>query len=164
MGYKSPIFFNYWELISHLSSTQEFYYALATEVDFYHCGSFYKYECRTKCPDELWQKRKHYNGKIVVLINESAISYAETLSMMFRIHGATLIGTPTAGSNGNVTKFNLPGEIQAWYSGLGFYYPDGTQMQRTGIIPDIEVYPTMDDIMAGRDEALEAAITFLNSN
>ena len=37
-------------------------------------------------------------------------------------------------------------------------------MQRTGIIPDIEVYPTMDDIMAGRDEVLEAAIKFLNAD
>jgi len=37
-------------------------------------------------------------------------------------------------------------------------------MQRTGVIPDIEVYPTMDDIMAGKDEVLEAAIRYLNSN
>jgi len=37
-------------------------------------------------------------------------------------------------------------------------------MQRTGIIPDIEVYPTVDDIMAEKDEVLEAAIKYLNSN
>ena len=36
--------------------------------------------------------------------------------------------------------------------------------QRKGIIPNIEVYPKMDDIMAGRDEVFEAVITFINSN
>jgi len=92
------------------------------------------------------------------------MSKAEVWAMMYRMYGATLIGTPTAGANGRAINFPLPGQITVQYSGLGFYYPDGTQTQRTGIIPDIEVYPTMEDIMAGRDEVLEAAITFLNSN
>ena len=159
-----PLNFRSWDIISHLSSTQEYHYALATEVDFFHYGAFFKYDCVTKCPDSLWQARKSYTGKTVVLVNAATMSWAETLSMMFRIHGATIVGTPTAGANGNVVRFSLPGQITVQYSGIGFYYPDGTQMQRTGIIPDIEVYPTMDDIMAGRDEVLEAAISFLNSN
>jgi len=158
-----PLYIRPWELISHLSSTQEYHYASSTLADLYHCGAFYKFDWYTKCPDELWQERKKYNGKIVVLIQESTISYGETLSMMFRTHGATLVGVPTAGANGNVTRFKLPGNIYVSYSGIGFYYSNGEQTQRTGIIPDIEVYPTMDDIMAGRDEVLEAAISFLNS-
>ena len=153
-----------WDLISYLNTTQEYRYALTALADLSHSGAFYKYDCFTKCPDELWHARKKFNGKIVVLINAATGSMAETWAMMFRIHGATLIGTPTAGANGNVVRFPLPWQITIQYSGLGFYYPDGTQMQRTGIIPDIEVYPTMDDIMAGRDEVLEAAISFLNSN
>ena len=159
-----PTNFKHWDIISYLSANQEYRYALATKVDLSHCGAFYKYGCVTKCPDSLWQERKIFTGKKVVLVNAATMSWAETLSMMFRIHGATLIGTPTAGANGNVVRFSLPGQITVQYSGLGFYYPDGTQTQRTGIIPDIEVYPTMEDIMAGRDEVLEAAITFLNSN
>ena len=59
----------------------------------------------------------------------------------------------------------LPGyNLTAYFSGLGWYYPNGEQMQRTGVIPDIEVYPTMDDIISGRDEVIEAAIKYLNSN
>ena len=159
-----PLHFTAWDIFSHVSLTQEYNYALATLADLSHCGAFYKYECITKCPDDLWQENEKYNGEMVVLINSATGSWVETLAMHFRIHGAILIGTPTAGANGNVVRFSLPGEIIAQYSGLGFYYPDGTQTQRTGIIPDIEVYPTMDDIMAGRDEVLEAAITYLNSN
>jgi len=28
-------------------------------------------------------------------------------------------------------------------SGIGVYYPDGTETQRIGIIPDIELRPTL---------------------
>ena len=154
-----------WDLICYISSKQEYCYGLANRPDPSHYGAFYQYECYMECPDELWEDgNKRYEGKVVALINASSISAAETLSMDFRIHGATLIGTPTAGANGNVVHFSLPGGIAVYYSGLGFYYPNGEQTQRTGIIPDIEVYPTMDDILAGRDEVLEAAIRFINSN
>ena len=159
-----PKHFHPWDLLLYLTETQEYNYALATFPDWSHPGAFYKYECKAKFPDELRQGREKYTGKIAVLINERTMSGAETWAMTFRIHGITLIGTPTAGANGTVSSFFLPGGIQATYTAVGFYFPDGTQMQRTGIIPDIEVYPTMDDIIAGRDEILEAAIKYLNSN
>jgi len=159
-----PIHFKFRDLSCHLIQTKEYCYALSTVADWSHIGAFYKEECVTRCPDSLWQDRKQVTCKIAVLINEATQSWAETLSMDFRTNGYTLVGAPTAGANGNATIFSLPGNIKVSYSGLGFYFPDGTQMQRTGIIPDIEVYPTMDDILAGRDEVLEAAITYLNSN
>ena len=158
-----PSGLNHWNLFVYFIQTQRFNYAMATCPYLSHPGAFYQEECITQCPYELCQQCEKYNGNIVVLIYEATISGDETLAMMFRIHGITLVGTPTAGANGNVSRFNLPGNINVGYSGLGFFFPDGTQMQRTGIIPDIEVYPTMDDIMAGRDEVLEAAIKYLNS-
>ena len=159
-----PQNFHACNLLRYVSVVSEYMNGLATRVDFSHSGSFHITEYITKCPDELWQEHNKYTGKIVVLVNAATMSKAEVWAMMYRMYGATLIGTPTAGANGRVISFPLAGGISASYSGLGFYYPDGTQTQRTGIIPDIEVYPTMDDIMAGRDEVLEAAITFLNSN
>ena len=147
-----------------ISATQDFCFAMNTLPDLSHNGAFYKHDLLMKFPDEQWSERYKYEGKIVVLINADTFSAAELNAMIFRINGATLIGTPTAGANGNFIRLSLPGEITACYSGVGMYYPNGEQVQRTGIIPDIEVYPTMDDIMAGRDEVLEAAITFLNSN
>ena len=152
------------ELFIHLCPTQEFFYALATPADLSHFGAFYEFQCIVKWPDEYWQARKPYNGKIVVLINAATKSAAETKAMLLRLYGATLVGTPTAGANGGVTHFLLPGKISVSYPVFGFYYPDGKAIQRIGIIPDIEVYPTMGDIMAGRDEVLEAAIKYLNSN
>ena len=47
-------------------------------------------------------------------------------------------------------------------SGIGIYYPDGTETQRVGIIPDIEIYPTIDGVSKGKDELLEKAIELIN--
>jgi len=159
-----PTSYDDWDLFCHLISTQEYCYASGYIVDTSHYGAFYKRNFFTKCPDELWESRKKYNGKVVVLVNASTMSWAETRAMNFRINGFTLIGTPTAGANGGVVSLFLPGDIIAYYTSYGFGFPNGTQTQRIGIIPDIEVHPTMDDIMEGRDEVLDAAITYLNSN
>lgn len=43
-------------------------------------------------------------------------------------------------------------------SGIGVFYPDKRPMQRVGIVPDVEVRPTIAGIHAGRDEVLEEAV------
>ena len=43
-------------------------------------------------------------------------------------------------------------------SGIGVFYPDKRPTQRVGIIPDIELKPTLAGIKTGRDELLEAAL------
>lgn len=42
--------------------------------------------------------------------------------------------------------------------GIGIFYPDKKPTQRIGIIPDVEVKPTIAGIRDGRDELLEAAV------
>ena len=131
-------------------------------TDMSHCGTFYEQTFISKCPDERWQKRKKYSGKIVALINEANIGFTENISLKFRIHGATLIGTPTAGHNRNVVNIDLFGYfvdfIATWY-----YYPNGEPMQQTNINPNIEVYPVMSYIIDAKDEVIEAAIKFLKT-
>jgi C-terminal processing protease CtpA/Prc len=43
-------------------------------------------------------------------------------------------------------------------SGIGVFYPDKRPTQRIGIVPDIEVSPTVEGIRRGRDEVLIAAV------
>ena len=71
---------------------------------------------------------------------------------------ATVIGGTTAAADGNVSKIVLPGGIDTMISGIGVYYPDGKETQRIGIIPDIEIKPTIKGIREGRDGLLEKAI------
>jgi C-terminal processing protease CtpA/Prc len=104
----------------------------------------------------------YYNGKLVVLVNEITQSSAENAVMAFRAgDNTTVIGSPTAGADGNVSEIVLPGGLKTRISGIGIYYPDGRGIQRTGIIPDIEVKPTIQGIREGRDELLERAIEMI---
>jgi C-terminal processing protease CtpA/Prc len=74
----------------------------------------------------------------------------------------TIIGSTTAGADGNVSEIVLPGGLNTSISGIGVYYPNGKLTQRVGIVPDITVTPTIESIKADRDEVLEKAIEFIN--
>ena len=78
-----------------------------------------------------------------------------------RAPNSIVIGSTTAGASGGMAKINLPGNIETNITFVGTYYPDGTETQRIGIIPDIEVKPTIKGIRDGRDEVLEKAIQLI---
>ena len=106
----------------------------------------------------------YYKGKVAILINEITQSQAEYTTMALRTAPrATVIGSTTAGADGNVSQFFLPGGISTMISGIGVYYPDGKETQRVGIIPHIVVKPTIKGITEGRDEPLEKAIEIINT-
>lgn len=73
-----------------------------------------------------------------------------------------IIGSQTAGADGNISKINLPGNITTMISGIGVYYPNGEKTQGIGIVPDIQVLPTILGIQQGKDEVLERAIQYIN--
>jgi len=101
----------------------------------------------------------HYPGKVVVLVDETSISQAEYTAMAFRSSpSAIVVGSTTVGADGNVSRVPLPGGLQTLISGIGVFYPDKRPTQRVGIVPDIEVHPTIAGIREGRDEVLEAAV------
>jgi hypothetical protein len=107
--------------------------------------------------------REYYKGRIVIIVNEITQSAAEFTSMALRAApNATVIGSTTAGADGNVSRFYLPGGITTMISGIGIYYPDGRETQRVGIIPDHTVQPTIQGIIQNRDELLEKAIAIIN--
>ncbi len=107
---------------------------------------------------------KPYEGKLVVIVNEISQSQAEYTAMGFRAgDNTTIIGSTTAGADGNVSPIMLPGGLGTAISGIGVYYPDGTETQRVGIVPDIEVKPTLKGIKEGRDELLEKATELINA-
>jgi peptidase S41-like protein len=106
---------------------------------------------------------QYYKGKIIIIVNEQTQSQAEYTAMAFRVApNATVIGSTTAGADGNFSGFYLPGSIGTGISGIGVYYPDGRETQRVGIVPDIEVKPTIKGIREGRDELLEKAVELIN--
>ena len=105
-----------------------------------------------------------YQGKLILLVNEITQSQAEYTTMAFQAgSNTTVIGSTTAGADGNVSSFYLPGNLKTMISGIGVYYPDGSETQVVGIVPDVFVYPTIKGIQQGRDELLDKAIEIIKN-
>lgn len=103
-----------------------------------------------------------YKGKTVMLIDERAISQSEHSGLFLEAaNGTEFIGTPTSGANGDITYFTVPGGITIRFAAHDVRHADGRQLQRIGLVPDIEVAPTIQGIRDGRDEVLERAVLYL---
>ena len=100
-----------------------------------------------------------YPGKVMILVDEVSQSQSEYTAMALRAGPrAKVVGSTTAGADGNLSRIPLPGGLHSAISGIGVFYPDKRPTQRIGIVPDIDVKPTIEGIRAGRDEVLDAAI------
>ncbi|RZK23955.1 MAG: peptidase S41, partial [Flavobacterium sp.] len=103
-----------------------------------------------------------YKGKIIVIVNSESQSNAEYTTMAFQSSpNVKVIGSQTAGADGNVSTIVLPGGISSWISGIGVFYPDGTPTQRVGVKIDYPITPTVKGIRDGKDELLEKAMELL---
>lgn len=110
-------------------------------------------------PLTIMPQLPHYAGKVMILIDETSQSRSEYTAMALRTGArAKVIGSTTAGADGNVSWIALPGGLRSAISGIGVFYPDKRVTQRVGIVPDIEVRPTIRGVRAGVDEVLESAI------
>ena len=99
-----------------------------------------------------------------MLINEVPQSAGEHIGIGLKAFcDATFVGSPTAGANGLMTDFNIPGNINLWFSGQAVMHPDGKPLQRVGLQPDIFVKPTIKGIQAGKDEVLDRAVKYLQT-
>jgi C-terminal processing protease CtpA/Prc len=103
-----------------------------------------------------------FKGKIVVIVNATTQSQAEYTTMAFQSSpNVTVIGSTTAGADGNVSYISFPGGLKTMMSGIGIFYPDGGQTQRVGVRIDYKVYPTIKGVAEGRDELMEKAMELL---
>lgn len=113
-------------------------------------------------PISLSPQQPHYAGKVVILVDEVSQSQAEYTAMALRSNPrAVVVGSTTAGADGNVSPVPLPGGLSSMISGIGVFYPDKTPTQRVGIVADVEVRPTIAGIRAGRDEVLKRALRLI---
>ena len=137
------------------------------EFNFSHNVSFLDNNAGNRYSSNIFEtprSEKYFQGKLVVIVNEETISQAEYTAMAFRAGDNTvIIGSQTQGADGNISFIPLPGGLKAGISGIGVYYPDGRGPQRIGIVPDIEVKPTIQGIREGRDELLEKAIEIIKN-
>jgi C-terminal processing protease CtpA/Prc len=109
----------------------------------------------------LLEAKKPYLGdkKIVFLTSGRAISYAESyLGFIKGYNLATIVGQPTAGTNGNIVSFGIVGNFIISWTGMKVVHHDGSQLYGIGILPDVYVEKTIKGMKAGKDEFLDKAI------
>ncbi|MCW3052849.1 MAG: family peptidase [Chthonomonadales bacterium] len=103
-----------------------------------------------------------FRGKITFVTDTRAISAAETfLAIIQHYHLGTIVGAPTAGTNGNVRTVPLPGGYTVRFTGLKVLNYDGSRLHGRGIQPDVRVERTRKGILAGQDELLEHALNLV---
>ena len=108
--------------------------------------------------------KPRFNGKIVFLTNGRAISYSETIMSAVESYKlGTIIGEPSAGTNGNINEVKLNGNYIFKFTGMRVLKHNGSQLHGIGIIPDILVNRTIQGIREKRDEYLEKAIEVIES-
>ena len=105
---------------------------------------------------------RHYAGPLAILVGPSSASAAEVLAAAVQDHGrGRIVGRTTNGSVLASQNFPLPDGGQVQVPTHDFMRIDGRRIEGVGVEPDIEVMPTLDDVRAGRDPALERALAEL---
>ncbi|HYE46770.1 MAG TPA: S41 family peptidase [Caulobacter sp.] len=98
-------------------------------------------------------------GRKVFLTDGGAISQAESIMSVVESHRlGEIVGAPTAGTNGDVNPFTLPGGYAIRWTGLKVVKRDGTPHHGVGIRPTILAARTLRGVREGRDEVLERGI------
>jgi C-terminal processing protease CtpA/Prc len=101
----------------------------------------------------------------VILIGHNTASAAEDF-LIYACNQKHIIkiGEKTFGSTGQPLMFDLPGGGIARVCTKKDTYPDGKEFVGYGIVPDIEVIPTLDDYLKNKDVVLESAVKYLKEN
>lgn len=102
-------------------------------------------------------EEEHIHVPLYILIDHRAMSYGETLiEILKRNKVGTLVGQPTAGTNGDMTNIDLPC--------FGFSMTaikDFSGYHGKGIDPDIYICPTLESIRNDEDHVLNETIRII---
>jgi carboxyl-terminal processing protease len=100
-----------------------------------------------------------YDKPVVVLVNAGSASASEMLAGGLQDIGRVkVIGQRSCGCLlGFLGYATVPGGAELAYSEIGMVSAKGHRIEREGVLPDIEVPITREDLRLNRDRALEAA-------
>lgn len=117
---------------------------------------------RASMPFKVEPRKPIYEGPVVVIVETQNMSSAEQFLVSLVDSGRVeTVGRRTAGASGNPIVFRLPGAYNVRFSTADFRRKDGTAIEGVGIVPDVEVDWTVEDLRQGRDPDLAAAEALL---
>lgn len=102
------------------------------------------------------------NLKMVILIDRGSASASEILASALSEHGVAItVGEKTFGKGSVQELINITDDTALKVTVARWLTPKGISISEQGLIPDIEIVNKDEDLKAGRDSQLEAAILFL---
>jgi len=103
-----------------------------------------------------------YWGRLAILVSHDSASAAEIFANAMRHyrHGV-IVGQKTAGHVLNAYQGALPDGGKLSFSIRDFRTPDGRRLEGEGVVPDVAIAYYLDDIRAGKDPGIEAALMAL---
>jgi C-terminal processing protease CtpA/Prc len=132
---------------------------------FDHDVKMYDRVARDSTKAVVTKGRNHaFDGKLLVLIDSKSASASEIVARILQVEKrGTVLGDRSSGSVMEARRF----EYSAGFDVVMFYgasvtdadliMTDGKSLEHVGVIPDIQVLPTADDLANGRDPTLARA-------
>jgi carboxyl-terminal processing protease len=106
-----------------------------------------------------------YEGRVAIIVDELSASTTEILAAaMQRLGRARVFGGPSAGQALPALLTRLPNGDRLMYVIADFAGPGGARIEGAGVIPDEPTPLSRRSLLAGRDEALEAALRWIESS
>ncbi|SDF51722.1 S41 family peptidase [Chitinophaga filiformis] len=112
----------------------------------------------TRSPLDVSPRTPHLTARCYFLTDASIGSHPEYfLAFIKHYKLATIVGQPTAGIDGTINGFYLPGGYELTFTGIRVDGLPGHH-RLDGVTPDVIVNPSMPGIKAGKDEIYETAL------
>ncbi len=109
--------------------------------------------------------RQRAPKEMVVLVDEGSASASEILAGALQEHGvATLMGQTTFGKGSVQELIDLPDGSSLKVTIARWLTPNSVSISEAGLKPDIEVSRTPEQIIAGEDPQLDAAVSWLKGD
>lgn len=114
---------------------------------------------------ELSVRQPHVAARVAFLVGPQSISSTESvLGLVEQYHLGEIVGSTTAGTNGNIAQIAEPSGCTSVFTGMRVTKLDGSLLHLVGFQPTIPASRTIAGVIAGRDEVLETAVAALRGS
>jgi|SRR5579864_861480 len=106
--------------------------------------------------------KQPFHGRVIVLVNEWTNSAGEIAAQFAKdAKLATIVGKQTRGNVLGSTMFNVGNGYQLYLPIFGWYSPDGTSTEGSGVRPDVDVDVDPGSLAYGDDAQFDKALELL---
>lgn len=119
-------------------------------------------------PEKIYRSKGYdafnSNMKMVILVNQGSASASEILAGALKEHGvAQLVGEKTFGKGSVQELVKITSDTSLKVTIARWLTPNGTNLSKNGLVPDVEVKITEKDIKEKKDPQLDKAVEILKA-